>query len=86
MWTRQHNIETGRAAYYIGRCTGHAFPEQEMRAIEEALAARGLSLLQTLRKVRAHENALVVGQYTRLPQAIVDELDSIAAVPGMETL
>jgi len=86
VWTRNHQIEMGEAAFYIGRNTGHAFPQKEIHTIEEAIEAKGLSLSKTLRAVRDFERSLVVGKYTKLPDEIAKSLDEIAEVPGMETL
>ena len=86
VWTRTHQIEQGRANLYIGRCTGQAFPVEQIRQIEESLAAKGLSLVETLRKIRNYEKALVVGQYVKLPEKSLEELEAIAAEPGMEML
>ena len=77
-------IEPGRPELFIGRCTGQALPQDEMRDIEAALAAKGLSLEKTLRDVRAYEQSLVVGNYVKLPETLVRQLDAIAATPGME--
>ena len=84
--TREHTIEPGRANLYIGRCTGFPFPERETRQLEESLAARGLSLLHTLRRVKEFEKNLVVGEYSSLPEDIVRDLEAIANEPGMEIL
>ena len=84
--TRQHTIEPGRADLYIGRCANFPYPESEMQKIEEGLAAKGRCLLATLRRVRDFERGLVVGQYVKLPDDIVQELEAIANEPGMEML
>ena len=84
--TRKHAIEPGRADLYIGRCTNFSFLEQETLAIEEALAAKGLSLLKTLRRAADHEKGLLFVKYGKLPDDVTRDLDAISQEPGMEML